>query len=625
MKTKDNYTILIYDNLDIDSTLVYDNMLEYGYSCINANNIGELEESLKSKNIDLVIFNTDKTNQDALMILQKISLISPVKIVFITSCTDQFVKDTFLFLNIVDYKIKFNNLLSILSDINTLIERLISNDKEKVLLIQKDAIEREYLENLLNLRGYDLTIASNGNQGWKVLDKIDDLSMLFIDINITGIECIDIINKAKKKYSKDMPIVSFATKYDPLTLQQLISSGLSYFFQLPISVEEFNLKTDLLIDNLRQKREIDEKQAQLEENLNGFKALANATIEALIMFEDNVCVDVNDEAVKMFGYTLKEKFLGTHILEMVPDTISSFDRDELLKNDIDHEFEIDMKKEDGTIFPTHVKERNLLIDNRKLKIIAVLDLTEIKRKENMLNHQSKMAALGEMMGNIAHQWRQPLTAITIAASGMKLNYELDMVEEEELFEQIDGIIDSTEFLSNTINDFQNFLSSEKANEYFKITQCVEKVLRLVEGNLKKEKVNIVQEYEDDYEVFGMANEMVQSLLNIINNAKDAYQGNQSSKVILIELKKLEELPGNVILRIHDGAGGIPDDVLPKIFEPYFTTKHQSQGTGLGLYMTHQMITDHMQGKLEISNKPFHIDGEEYYGAEFRIILPFKQI
>jgi PAS domain S-box-containing protein len=623
MKTKANYKILIYDNLDVYSTLVYDNISNYGYSCLNMANLEELEDELKKNETDLVIFNTDNTNQDALMVLQRIGAVSSVKIVFITSCTDQFVKDTFLFLNIVDYKIKFNNLLAILSDVNNLIERLIANTHEKVLLIQKDELEREYLENLLTLRGYDLTIASSGNQGWKEIDKIDDLSLLLVDINITGIECIDIINKAKKKYSADMPIVSFASEYDPLTLQQLISSGLSYFFKLPISVEEFNLKTDLLVDNFRQKREVQKKQTQLEANLQSFKALANATIEALIMFEDNICVDVNEEAIKMFGYESKENFLGTHILQIVPDTILHFDRDELLKNDTDHEFEIEMKKRNDTIFPTQIKERNIVLNNRNLKVIAVLDLTEIKRKENMLNHQSKMAALGEMMGNIAHQWRQPLTAISIAASGIKLNYEIDMVEEEELFEQLDGIIDSTDFLSNTINDFQNFLKTNKAKEFFKLSNSVKKVLKLVEGNLKKEKINIIEQYEDEFKVYGVPNEMVQSLLNIVNNAKDAYMQKNDTKVILIEIKKLENSSDKIVLRIHDGAGGIPENVLPKIFEPYFTTKHQSQGTGLGLYMTHQMVQDHMQGELKVENKEFTIDGKSYFGAEFKIILPFK--
>jgi signal transduction histidine kinase/DNA-binding response OmpR family regulator len=623
MKTKADYKILIYDNLDSSSTLVYDNISKYGYLCMNIANLEELEQELKKNESDLVIFNTDNTNQDALIVLQRISAVSDVKIVFITSCTDQFVKDTFLFLNIVDYKIKFNNLLAILSDVNNLIERLIANTHEKVLLIQKDALEREYLENLLTLRGYDLTIASSGNQGWKEIDKIDDLSLLLVDINITGIECIDIINKAKKKYSDDMPIVSFASEYDPLTLQQLISSGLSYFFKLPISVEEFNLKTDLLVDNIRQKREVAKKQVQLEENLQGFKALANATIEALVMFEDNICVDANEEAIKMFEFESKESFLGTHMLGIVPDSISTFDRDELLKDDTDHEFEIEMKKKNDTIFPAHIKERNLVLDNRNLKILAVLDLTEIKRKENMLNHQSKMAALGEMMGNIAHQWRQPLTAISIAASGIKLNYEIDMVEEEELFEQLDGIIDSTDFLSNTINDFQNFLKTNKAKEFFALSNSVKKVLKLVEGNLKKEKINIIEQYEDEFEVYGVPNEMVQSLLNIVNNAKDAYMQKNDTKVILIEIKKLENSSDKIVLRIHDGAGGIPENVLPKIFEPYFTTKHQSQGTGLGLYMTHQMVQDHMQGELKVENKEFTIDGKSYFGAEFKIILPFK--
>ena len=241
------------------------------------------------------------------------------------------------------------------------------------------------------------------------------------------------------------------------------------------------------------------------------------------------------------------------------------------------------------------------------------------KKDMQLFEQAKLASMGEMIANIAHQWRQPLAAISVAASGIKLNYELELVEEEELFEQLDTIIDSTEFLSNTINDFQNFLSKDRVKEDFNIVDSIKQVLKIIEGNLKKEKIVVIENYNANLLVHGFKNESIQAILNIVNNAKDALESKKHQKVILIE--SYIDRQKNIVLKIQDNAGGISENIIDNIFEPYFTTKHKSQGTGLGLYMTHQIIVGHMNGKLEVANKNLSYNNETYMGAEFKITLP----
>ena len=623
MLDNENFRIAVINNIKNSSTLISETLRDYGYECISYNSADIAYKNIVNDNLDLIIINSDESTNIQKEIIQNIKSISTVNIIFLTSEIDDIIKNDFLNLYLLDYKIKLNNILTILSEIDTLIKRLILNQKETILIIRKENDVRVQIESLLKLRNYNLILASNGALGWKALSNTNDISMILLDINLRDMDSLEIIAKAKNKFSKDIPIIALTTIYNPITLQQNISNGLSDLIKIPIINEEFNLKIDLWIDNVRQKKEIYKQQVQLEQTLNGFIALSNATIEGLIMFENNICVDANEEALKLFKYDNKDDLLGENILRIVPDNLSDFDKEELLKNDVDHGFEILMCKKDGTIFPTQIKERNLILDNKQLKIIAVLDLTDIKRKESMLYQQSKMAAMGEMMANIAHQWRQPLTAISISASGMKLHKELDILEDDEMSEQLDGIVESTEFLSHTIDDFQNFLKDKKIKENFKLENVIQKVLKLVSGNLKSVSIIINEEYEQSFNLFGLHNELVQSLLNIINNAKDALVEN-GLNVKLIDIKtKLDTSSNNIILIIQDNAGGIPSHIIDKIFEPYFTTKHQAQGTGLGLYMTHLMLVDNMGGKLEVKNNEIIFEDITYIGAEFKITIPFK--
>jgi len=618
-KSINNFKICILNNTKKSSTLIYDNLKSYGYDCSNFDDIELFNKYISEHTLDMIILNSDKATDIEEYMIKGIQEISNANIIFLTSQIDLSIKDKFLKLNLLDYKIKMSNILTILSEINSLIKKLILNTRETILVIKKDTSTRRQIETLLKLRHYNIIIASTGSQGWKAIDKAKDLSLIILDLNLNDMDSLEIIDKTKRSFTYNIPVIALTVHYNPIALQQNISNGLSDLIKVPIINEEFNLKIDLWIDNIRQKRELREHQAKLEESLNGFQALANATIEGLIMFDNNICVDANDASLKLFKYNTKDELIGKNILTIVPESLSSYDKQELLKNDVDHEFEIDMIKQDGEIFPTQIKERNININNRQIKIIAILDLTDIKRKEDMLHQQSKLASMGEMMQNIAHQWRQPLSAISIAASGIKLNQELGILDEEDMLEQLDDIVERTEFLSTTISDFQNFLKQNQPRDEFYLKASIEKVLKLINANISAEDILIVQKYEEDFILYGIANEFVQSLLNIINNAKDAMVlNNIKDRIIKIEAKRVKE---NVELTIHDSANGIPKDIIEKIFEPYFTTKHQSQGTGLGLYMTYQMIVDKMNGKIEVVNKKFKYEENEYFGAEFKLILP----
>lgn len=151
----------------------------------------------------------------------------------------------------------------------------------------------------------------------------------------------------------------------------------------------------------------------------------------------------------------------------------------------------------------------------------------------MLSHQTKMASMGEMIGNIAHQWRQPLTAISVAAGGIKLNYELDIADISETMLELDNIIDNTQFLSNTIEDFQSFLKNNKSKGHFTIKDTINRTLSIIKGNLVSSEIILIKDYDQYIQINSVQNDLIQVLLNIINNSVDVLKTIQNQKKLFL--------------------------------------------------------------------------------------------
>lgn len=224
-----------------------------------------------------------------------------------------------------------------------------------------------------------------------------------------------------------------------------------------------------------------------------------------------------------------------------------------------------------------------------------------QEKERMLVHQNKLASMGEMIGNIAHQWRQPLTQLSGILIGLELFFEKGKLSKERLEKKIQEAQEQIAYMSNTIDDFRNFFASGKEKTNFSIQDCVEKVLSLIHASLKNNNIDYALHVKENSTVFGYENEISQVLLNILSNAKDALlQREISPSLIQITISKEEEF---TLIQIEDNAGGIEVEPIEKIFEPYFSTKHASSGTGIGLYMSKTIIEKNSQGKLCVKNGP----------------------
>ncbi|QKJ24388.1 sensor histidine kinase [Poseidonibacter lekithochrous] len=265
------------------------------------------------------------------------------------------------------------------------------------------------------------------------------------------------------------------------------------------------------------------------------------------------------------------------------------------------------------------KELNKL--NSSLQQTVDDEVNKNYEKNKMLFQQSKMAAMGEMIGNIAHQWRQPLSVITTAATGMKLKKEIGILNDQEYDESMDMIVNSANYLSSTIEDFRNFFSPNKNKNIFNSEELIEKVFTLIQSEFNTKNIVVVTNIYD-FEVFTYENELLQVLINLLNNARDELINveDYDSRFIFMDFYEKDE---NAIIKIKDSAGGIPSDIIDRIFEPYFTTKHQSQGTGIGLFMSEEIISKHMNGEISVDNETYEYKDKTYTGAAFTLSIPMN--
>ncbi len=243
---------------------------------------------------------------------------------------------------------------------------------------------------------------------------------------------------------------------------------------------------------------------------------------------------------------------------------------------------------------------------------------ELKSKQNILYQQSKMASMGEMIGNIAHQWRQPLSTITTAATGTLLFKEEGILNDNILEDSLIKINKSAQHLSKTIDDFRDFFNPEKIKNEFLLTDTFSDTLELISAQFNSQNIIVIKKIEE-VKISSYENELKQVLINILNNARDELKNKElSKKFIFIDVYKNEKY---AIISIKDNAGGISEENISKIFEPYFTTKHKSQGTGIGLFMCEEIIVKHIKGQIEVKNVDFVYEEHQYTGAEFIIKIP----
>lgn len=461
-----------------------------------------------------------------------------------------------------------------------------------------------------------------------------EVDLILLDIQMPGLDGFEVAKLLKlKQKTKNIPIVFLTAIFKS-----------EEFFEKGYEVGAVDYLTKPIDDNLLlnkikmyQNLYIKEKTAEEEmkkrvESEKIFQSVFQFSgIGIAIADTDYKIINANVKFEKILGY--ENSFLiGKKMEELThqDDIKSSENNLKSLKSKKEISFSMEKRyiKKDGEsiygkVTVSTVRDGNGDIINF---IIMLDDLSEYKkledekkRKEQLLIQQSRMAEMGEMIGSIAHQWRQPLNALSIIVQGLVDAYEYKELTKEALDEAVDNSMRLIKYMSKTIDDFRNFFKPNKEKKAFDVLKSIKEVTGLIEPQLKSHSVSLV--FSDCCSTdckcicMGYENEFKQAVLNIVNNGKDA---------ILEQYEKNGKFPGKIYIDVHsvedkiivtimDNGTGIPDNIIKKIFEPYISTKAKN-GTGLGLYMTKSIIENNMDGTITACND------EDTGGAKFIIEL-----
>jgi len=251
--------------------------------------------------------------------------------------------------------------------------------------------------------------------------------------------------------------------------------------------------------------------------------------------------------------------------------------------------------------------------NKNLKIAVEMALKKEREKDELLIEQSRLVSMGEMIEQIAHQWRQPLNDIGLLNQDLYFKKYLSKLSDKDFNRIHDSIDNNIKYMSDTIDDFRNYYKSDKNKESYLFVDMIDSMLSIIGATLEHSAIEVKLNIDKEIRLFNVKNELQQVMLIILNNAKDALIANEIDKKN-IEIKAYKD-DKDVYILVSDNGGGIPKEIKNKIFDPYFSTKHKNQGTGIGLYMSKMIIEKNMQGSLSVEN----VGG----GARFIIKLPLE--
>lgn len=324
------------------------------------------------------------------------------------------------------------------------------------------------------------------------------------------------------------------------------------------------------------------------------RSILDSTIGGILFIEKGFIVNVNQPFLDMLNYE-KSEVLG----HLATGCLLPFSKEKFIE--YNHTFfqEISLLAKNGEVIPAIIKVKDIVYEKRDLKMVSILDLTQTKENELIMLKQSRFAAMGEMISMIAHQWRQPLSSIAAITSSIKLKIAKNTLDIKKLDDKSNEINTHLQYMSQTIDDFRGFFKNDKDKQWFYLDQLLQQTVSMVCASYLNCNINIELKPTQMKKIYALKNELLQVILNILNNSKDAFLDNKTlNPLIVIDMKEEEHFQ---TVSIKDNAGGIPPDILDKIFEPYFTTKKNLNGTGIGLYMSKIIVEEHCQGSISVEN------------------------
>ncbi|MDX1808055.1 MAG: PAS domain-containing sensor histidine kinase [Sulfurospirillaceae bacterium] len=544
-------------------------------------------------------------------------------------------------------KIKFIYMYN--QDIEKIIQKLKNYDKNSVMILQSFSNFTRANKHISYVE--TAQILSKYYKNPMLVNK--DIYVNIPDTNIIGGDCTD---GEKQGYVVSQMIIKYLNGTKIQNLGFDLSHGNKFYLNVEnlkkfgLNVNDFNQGNPKLINELTSfynlhSNLIDlflvilllvslfliiltKKNMDLKKSLVNFQTLAETTFGATIVINSKFIIEyANQRVLELTGYT-HDEIIGANATKFIhkDDQKKVF---KMAREGDENPKETKLLKKDQNFFYALLRSKRIKLDKKYFAIVSAIDITNIKIQEQkitqmnenlkieiknaleentkqleFIQEQSKLASMGEMIGSIAHQWRQPLNALNINIQNLDDDYDEGLIDKKFIDDFIYKNRKIIEFMDKTIDDFRNFFKIDKEKTDFSVMKVINEVINMELNHLKNNQIKIVLTGED-LNIHGFENEFKQVMLNLLSNAKDAIMGQN------IDDGKIEIILKDRTISVKDNGGGITERAMGRIFEPYFTTKEQGSGTGIGLYMSKTIIEKNMGWTLRAEN----IDD----GALFEII------
>lgn len=616
------YTILIVE----DSKLISDNLKKQlevdGHEIEQAFDLDSAISLIQSSRFDYVLLDLILPDGEGEMLLPYAKR-ADARVIVMTTDRDSFRRDRLFGFGIVDYIIKERYFDDIIENIRRIIRQVESNTEYTLLIVDDSNFVRNYLELLLHSRGFLVLTATNGKDALEVMEQYP-IDALVADLEMPIVDGFALMAKIRRnKRYRNLPVMILTGSGDSNKIAKVIKHDVRDLIKKPYVIEEVLLKIDNMINTLKQQKIIHRERNRF--NLY-HEAIVNSTLY-MKLTPDLTINYMNERLRTLLGISfspLNKPLLPALLADTeVPwlDTLGAmtFDTEPQERAYV-------FRGGDNTYHYVSAVVSGVFDENGRLLELVFIghDISQMHANENLLHerieeqtminieqqrmmfNQAKMAAMGEMIGNIAHQWRQPLNTLGLLIQDLDDAHVFGELDDAYLHTMISKSMDQIQYMSKTIDDFRNFFQPDKQKVTFNVADAITKTVDIVEKMLQINGIELRVETSDPLsDIVGYPGQMQQVLLNLVNNAKDATitkNGEYGGKEKWIRIVAREEGP-SLIVSVQDNGGGIPEAIIDRIFEPYYTTKEEGKGTGIGLYMSKMIVEQNMGGRLSVHNDP----------------------
>lgn len=626
------YTILIVE----DSKLINENLKKSleadGHTIEQAFDFESAVGLIQSHRYDYILLDLILPDGEGEMLLPYARR-ADARVIVMTTDRDSFRRERLFGFGIVDYIIKERYFDDIVDSIRTMIKQVESNGEYTILVVDDSNFIRNNLELLLHSRGFLVLTATNGKEALDTMEKYK-VDALVADLEMPVVDGFALMAKLRRhKVYKKLPVMILTGSNDSGKIAKVIKHDVKDLIRKPYVIEEVLLKIDNMINEVKQQKIIREERQKFDLYHD---AIINSTLYmkispdlTLTYLNDRLGELLFDDAGKEYGSISLKDLMKNPTLDLLRSLTK------LSPSSMPLSYIFVFERRNGSSCYVSATLSGIFDPKGALVEIVFIghDITQLQENERYLQHeiekqtlinleqqqlmfdQAKMAAMGEMIGNIAHQWRQPLNTLGLIIQDLEDAHTYGELDDAYLQNMTEKSMAQIQFMSKTINDFRNFYQPNKKKERFDIADAVENTLDIIGVTLENHAIHLEFDGVEPgkYILSGYRNELQQVILNLLSNAQDAIcdeRDEGSERWIRISVTQNDR---SIQLCIEDNGGGIPEEAFERIFEPYYTTKEGGQGSGIGLYMSKMIIEQNMGGKLMASNGPL--------GASFTIIIP----